>query len=310
MDPAARQGRAMGNLSLYILTVLIWGSTWFAIEFQLGTVAVEASIAYRYLIASASLFAWLLLRGERLRYPLQAHFWFALMGVLMFCLNYLMAYRAQIYLPSALSAIVFSSVVWMNILNARLFFGVRAGWRVLLGSVIGVAGLLLLFLPEVGALSVGDTIVIGALLAALGAFSASLGNMVSQRTQARALPVLQSNAWGMLYGALATIAYALMNDVAFTIDWSAAYIVSLLYLALFGSVIAFWSYLTLLGRIGAHRAGYVSVLFPVVALIISMLFEGLQLSLTLVVGAGLVLAGNVLVLNMRRRRASLAENAK
>lgn len=300
----------MGNLSLYILTVLIWGSTWFAIEFQLGTVAVEASIAYRYLIASASLFVWLLLRGKQLRYPLKAHLWFALMGGLMFCLNYLMAYRAQIYLPSALSAIVFSSVVWMNIINARVFFGVRAGWRVLLGSIVGVAGLAMLFLPQVGAINLSDKIVVGSLLAMLGAFSASLGNMVSQRTQARALPVLQSNAWGMLYGALATIAYALLNDVTFTIDWSAAYVGSLLYLSIFGSVVAFWSYLTLLGRIGAHRAGYVSVLFPVVALLISMAFEGLRLSVTLVLGTLFVLAGNVLVLNVRRRRAVQFPNAK
>jgi drug/metabolite transporter (DMT)-like permease len=120
--------------------------------------------------------------------------------------------------------------------------------------------------------------------------------MISQGAQQRALPVLQSNAWGMLYGALLTAIISVFRGHEFTLDATFTYIVSLLYLAIFGSVVAFGAYLTLLGRIGAHKAGYASVMFPVVALILSMLFEGLRLDVTIVLGAALVLLGNLLVL--------------
>jgi len=286
----------MSNPLLYTITVLIWGSTWFAIEFQLGTVAPEVSIVYRYGAASLLLFAWSGIRGLRLRFALRDHLWFVLLGVALFGLNYIFAYRAQIYITSALTAIAFSTLLWMNILNARLFFGVRAAGRVLFGALLGIVGILVLFVPQIGELALTDSVLYGSLLAVLGAFIASLGNMASQGAQKRRLPVIQSNAWGMFYGTLLCASIALVQGQSFNFEWSPGYIVSLLYLTLFGSIFAFGAYLTLLGRIGAHKAGYSMVLFPVVALILSMLFEGLQIDATLVVGTLLVLAGNVFVL--------------
>jgi len=286
----------VNNTLLYAITVLIWGSTWFAIEFQLGTVAPEVSIVYRYAGASLLLFAWALVRGLRLRFPLRDHLWFVLLGVLLFGLNYVFAYRAQIYITSALTAIAFSTLVWMNILNARLFFGVRAGRRVLFGACLGIAGICTLFIPQIGELALTDSVLYGSLLAILGAFVASLGNMASQAAQKRRLPVIQSNAWGMFYGMLLSALIAMSQGQTFNFDWSPGYVVSLGYLTLFGSIFAFGAYLTLLGRIGAHKAGYSMVLFPVVALLLSVLFEGLHVSATLVIGTLLVLAGNVFVL--------------
>lgn len=286
----------MSNRLLYLISVLIWGSTWFAIEFQLGNVAPEVSIVYRYVIAAALLFAWCFARGMNMRYGPRDHLRFAAMGILMFGLNYVFAYRAQVHITSALSAITFSTMLWMNIINTRIFFGVRAGWKVLLGAGLGIAGIVVLFGPQVGELSLDDKILVGCLLAAGGALSASFGNMVSQSAQQRGLPVVQSNAWGMLYGALLTAGVALSGGHPFHFDWSPAYVVSLLYLAVFGSVVAFWAYLTLLGRIGAHKAGYVTVMFPVVALAISTAFEGLVIDASVVIGAGLVIAGNLFVL--------------
>ena len=121
----------MSNAVLYVITVLVWGSTWLAIEFQLGVVAPEVSIVYRYAGASLLLFGWSRIRGLRLAFSLRDHGWFFLLGLLLFGVNYVLAYRAQIYISSALTAIAFSTMVWMNIINARLFFGVRAGRRVL-----------------------------------------------------------------------------------------------------------------------------------------------------------------------------------
>ena len=291
----------MSNALLYLVTVLIWGSTWFAIEFQLGVVEPEVSIVYRFVLASTVLFAWARLRRLNLRYGARDHLWFVLLGALLFGLNYVLAYRAQIYITSALTAIAFSSIVWMNILNARLFFGVRAGARVLLGAALGVAGITTLFAPEVAELSLTDTAFYGVVLAAAGAFVASLGNMVSQGAQKRRLPIVQSNAWGMFYGAVFSFVIAEARGQPLVFDTSTGYLVSLAYLAIFGSIVAFGAYLQLLGRIGAHRAGYAMVMFPVVALILSSLFEGLEITPHLVVGTLLALAGNVFVIGSRAR---------
>ncbi len=124
--------------------------------------------------------------------------------------------------------------------------------------------------------------------------------MVSQSAQKDDLPIIQSNAWGMLYGAILTGAIAFGQGKEFSFDGSTAYVTSLLYLIVFGSIVAFGAYLTLLGRIGAHRAGYAMVMFPVVALVLSFFFEGLQITGNIVVGVAFVLLGNLFVLQRRR----------
>jgi len=296
----------MSNAVLYVITVLVWGSTWFAIEFQLGVVAPEVSILYRYAAAAALLFCWCFARGLKLRFAPQRHLWFALLGALLFGLNYVFAYRAQVHITSALTAIVFSTMLWMNIINARLFFGVRATPKVLVGALLGIVGIVVLFAPQVSELSFSDSTFVGTLLSFGGALVASLGNMASQRAQKLELPVIQSNAWGMFYGTLLTAVMALVQGHEFTFDPSVGYVVSLAYLSVFGSVIAFGAYLTLLGRIGAHRAGYAVVMFPVVALILSMLFEGLDIDFPTIAGVVLVLTGNLFVLDRRRAAAKEA----
>lgn len=288
----------MSNSMLYLITVLVWGSTWFAIEFQLGTVEPEVSIVYRYLIASSLLFAWARIRGLRLRFDLTSHVWFVALGALLFGLNYILAYRAQIYITSALTAIAFSTMLWMNIINARIFFGIRAGRRVLFGGLLGVIGIVTLFAPQVRDISLTDTVLYGSLLTVSGALVASFGNMASQAAQRRKLPIIQSNAWGMFYGAGLCAIVVFNQGYEFTFDFSAGYILSLAYLAIFGSIVAFGAYLTLLGRVGAHRAGYAMVMFPVVALILSTLFEGLRIDASIIVGTAFVLAGNLFVLRV------------
>ena len=286
----------MSNRFLYLTTVLIWGSTWLAIEFQLGVVAPEVSIAYRYAFASFLLFIYCKYKGLNLLFNVKTHVWFALLGAFLFCLNYILAYRAQIHITSALAAIVFSMMLWINIVLSRLVFGTRAGARVLLGALLGIVGVVVLFAPQVGSVSLSDSVLYGSLLALLGALMASIGNIISQAAQQRALPVMQANAWGMFYGALLTGIISAIRGQEFTFDATFTYIASLVYLAIFGSVIAFGAYLTLLGRIGAHRAGYATVMFPVVALLLSILFEGLRLDPAIMGGTALVLIGNVLVL--------------
>ncbi len=291
----------MRNWMLYLVTVMVWGTTWLAIEFQLGVVSPEVSVFYRYAIATTLLFAWCLARRLNLKFDRRAHSRFILLGMLLFCLNYIVTYHAQQYITSALTAIAFSTMLWMNIINARIFFGVRAGGRVIVGALLGIIGIVVLFMPQIDRVSLSDATLYGAALCVLGALIASLGNMVSQSAQNDGLPVMQSNAWGMLYGSILTGAIAFGQGQEFNFDWSLTYVVSLLHLIIFGSIIAFGAYLTLLGRIGAHKAGYAVVMFPVVALVVSVSFEGLQITANIVVGVTLVLLGNIFILQTRSK---------
>ena len=286
----------MNNSILYTVTVLIWGSTWLAIEYQLGVVEPEVSIAYRYAVAALVLFVWCRLRGLTLRFTVKDHVYFVLLGLLLFCLNYIFAYRAQVYITSALAAIAFSTMLWMNIILSRVFFGTRVTLHVLAGALLGIVGIVVLFAPQIEAIAVTDAMFFGSILALGGALTASFGNMLSQSAQKRQLPVVETNTWGMFYGAILTGIVALASGHEFNFDATFTYISSLAYLAVFGSVIAFGAYLTLLGRIGAHKAGYVTVMFPVVAVILSVAFEGMQLTGTIVTGTALVLLGNFLIL--------------
>ena len=296
---------ALNHLALYSTVVIVWGSTWLVINYQLGEVAPEVSVVYRYLIATALLFGWSAIRGLNLKYRLRDHLRFVLLGVLLFSFNYIATYSAQLYISSALNAVAFSAMMWMNVINSRLFLGTRIEPRLWLGSALGMAGIVVLFWPEISIVSFSDKVMLGAGLSLGGALVASLGNIVSKQAQTSGLPVLQSNAWGMFYGTLITALFAWRQGVPFNFEWSASYITSLLYLAVFGSVVAFGAYLKLVGQIGPHKAGYAVVMFPVVAVILSYLFEGMELSFTVFAGMLLVLTGNVLILGIRKKGGEL-----
>ncbi len=290
---------------LYIGTVLIWGSTWLAIKFQLGVVAPEVSIAYRFAIAAAVLLVYCVTRGRPMRFSLGDHMAMALLGLLLFSANYFVFYLATGYMTTGLVAVIFSGIVVTNIIFGAILLGNPIRPRVALGAVFGVGGLTVVFWPEVNSFDLARDGSLGLLLCIAGTVLASLGNMVSANNQRRGLPVLQANAYGMSYGAVFIAAFAVAGGREFNFDPNPAYLGSLLYLAVFGSVFAFGFYLTLLGRIGADRAAYATVLFPIIALGLSTVFEDFQWSTGALAGMVLVLGGNVLVLTGNRKRATL-----
>jgi len=290
----------MYNLILYLTTVLIWGLTWISIKFQLGTVSPEVSIFYRFALASLVLLIFSLLRKLPLRFNRRDHIFFALMGLFLFSLNYILVYNSELYLSSGLVAIIFSTIVIFNVIFGALLLGNPIRLQVVLGASIGLLGLVLVFGSELSTFNLSDTRLLGVLLALFSVISASLGNILSARNQRQHLPVIQTNAFGMAYGAFFMLLFALFRGSQFSIDLSAGYLISLLYLSLLGSVVAFWTYLTLLGKIGPDRAAYVTVLFPIIALIVSTLYEGLQWNLTQLLGVALVLLGNIFVLTRIR----------
>lgn len=300
----------MQNGVLYFTTVMIWGSTWLAIKFQLGTVAPETSIAYRVTLAAILLLIYSYARKLPLRYSIQEHGYMALQGLFIFSMNYLLVYLAEGFLSSGLVAITFSTIIFWNVLFGAIFLRSPIRSDVVIGGLIGVIGLAVIFWPEVSTFDLSGNRMTGLLLAFGGVLVSSLGNIVSARNQAHKIPVIQSNGIGMAYGGLFMFAIALLRGAEFTFDPSLEYIASLLYLALFGSVIAFGAYLTLLGRIGPDRAAYVTVLFPIVALILSTLFEGLTWGRLGVVGVLIVVVGNVIALSRFRRQKITSQPVK
>lgn len=286
----------MNNLSLFLTSVLIWGSTWLVITFQLGTVPAEVSVAYRFGLAAALLFAWCTFRRLPLRYPVRTHGTFALQGILLFGLNYVLVYFAEEQISSGLVALIFSLLVFVNLVFARLFLGTRIRPATILGAIVGFAGVLLVLWPELHSTANRGSVLLGAVLAGLSTTSASLGNITAALHHRRGLPILQTNAYSMAYGAALVALYALARGRPFTFEFTLPYISSLLYLALFGSVVAFGAYLTLVSRIGADRAGYTAAAIPIVAIALSTWFEGLQWHAATFAGVALSVAGTVLVL--------------
>jgi len=290
----------MQNSMLYLITVFIWGSTWLAIKFQLGTVAPEVSVAYRFFLAAILIFVYSLWQKLPLKFTRRQHAFMALQGFLLFSVNYVLVYFAEVSVTSGLVAVIFSSLIIFNVIFGALFLKRKVNARVVWGAMIGMIGLSLIFWPELSTFDLGRAALTGLILAMISSISASLGNIVSARNQENQLPVIQTNAFGMAYGAAITTILAISRGTPFNFDPSLAYVSSLLYLALFGSVIAFGSYLTLIGRIGADRAAYIVIVFPVIALFLSAIFEGLNLNGSQLFGILLILSGNAIVLIKRK----------
>jgi drug/metabolite transporter (DMT)-like permease len=289
----------MNNISLYLASVLIWGSTWLVITFQFGKVAVEVSIFYRFAIATSVLILFCLLCGLSLRYSKREHFYIALQGMFNFAPNYVMIYHAEQYVSSGLVALVFTAMIPINIIGSRIFFGDAISRKVFVGAALGIVGIGLVFAPELTQLSANKNAALGLLLSLAGAACASAGNLFAMRNYRAGLPVIQCNALGMFYGTLAVGLLALIMRHSFNFDESPKYVMSLIYLSIFGTVIAFSAYMTLMKRIGAGPASYVAVLVPVVALLLSTFFEDFTWHVSTLIGVALCLAGNALILAKR-----------
>ncbi len=287
------------NLLLYITTILIWGSSWLAIKFQLGYVDPMVSVAYRFLLASAVSWIYCRYSGRLMRFGLRDHLLMFLQGTSLFSLNYLLFYISELTLTSGLAAVIFSTLVVMNMLNGIILLKNRFELRMGVGALLGLAGIVLVFWPEITDFEMGDENLTAAAIAVLATFLASLGNIASARNQHNGIPVIEANTYGMTYGALLMLALSFASGKQFTIEMTATYIGSLLFLSVFASVLAFLSYLTLVGRVGVERAAYATLLFPLVALGVSTVFEGYHWSAYAGTGVVLILTGNLLILRIR-----------
>jgi drug/metabolite transporter (DMT)-like permease len=284
---------------LYLFTVLIWGTTWIAIKWQLGEVPAPVSIAYRFWLAALVLLATLVIARKPLWPPRKAWRFLFAQGLALFCCNFLCFYYASGYIASGLVAVVFSTAPLWNAINGRLFLGRTIERQAILGACFGLSGIIFLFLPQMQGHWGGAGMLLGLGLALLGTLCFSCGNMLSSHMQGMGLTPWLTNTWAMMIGAailtLGSVALGLPFTLPQYVEGSQRYIEALLYLAIPGSVIGFTAYLMLVGRMGPQRAAYCTVLFPVVALAVSTIYEGYQWTSMSLFGLLLVLLGNLLV---------------
>jgi drug/metabolite transporter (DMT)-like permease len=288
------------NLFLYTTVVLIWGSTWIAIYWQLGTVPPLASVFYRFVLASI-----ILLPLLKLFFTVQRTTWadqrfFFLQGCFLFSFNFLCFYIATQYIVSGVASVIFSTATLFNAINNRWFWNEKPGKRTYVAGILGISGLVLMFWNELAQGAWSLDAIRGLGLGLLGAYLFSLGNMVSIRNNRHKLQPLTTNAYSMIYGAAILAVSMYLSGTPLLWDPQPQYVGSLLYLTVFGTIIAFWAYLTLVARIGANKAAYATVLFPVVALSLSSIFEGYEWEALSILGLVLVLSGNMILLELDR----------
>ncbi|GBQ81786.1 drug/metabolite transporter integral membrane protein [Gluconacetobacter johannae DSM 13595] len=274
---------------LFFAVVLIWGTTWFAIHVQVGVTTPQTAIFWRFLLASLVMGAWLRLSGRWRRVPLRVHGWLAPMGACLFSCNFLAIYGSETYLASGTVSVIFSLATLFNTLNQWVFFRHRPGLRSVLGGCIAILGVVFL----TGLTGVGGISPIGTVLALTGTFLFSCGNMLSRRAVASGVDLPNAVFRGMVWGCLFLAVRVLAGGSSLAGSTDPAWIGALLYLAVPGSVVAFLAYLHLVHRIGADRAAYTTILSPVVALAISIVYEGTRWTSGMTTGVVLILLGNL-----------------
>lgn len=287
----------MSNSLLFAICVLIWGSTWLAITYQLGDTHPIHSVGLRFAIAVLMLGAYVFWKGLTLRFSWQMHLRIAAIGLGLYCLNYAFVYASQQYLISAVVALMSSTILYFNVLFRRLFLKKPIRYEVVIGATIGVLGLYLVFLPELSNLQSNDYLYLGVSLAGMSFICASLGNILSESTLDKGLPVIQMNFLAMSYAVVFTFSYAALIGIPFVLSEELSYWLSLGYLGIFGSVIAFTAYMKLVQQMGSDKSGYVILMYPIVALVLSTFFEDYMWTMTGVLGVVCILFGNAVAMN-------------
>lgn len=299
----------MPSSLLFIIASLIWGSTFWAITQQLGEVAPAVSVAYRFGLASLCLFLWCLLKKESLRLPWKLQGWLALQGFFTFSLSYVCTYTSEQYLVSALVAVLFALMVIWSPITERIFFKKPLSWRIWGAAFVSITGVILLFFPALKnnweeTHSGHDThFLLGLGLALTATLASTFGNVVVVKVPQHSQNVLLTMAWAMAWGTAWISWFAMISGEQWTLPSSINYWLSLIYLSLFGSVIAFACYFTLIHRIGAQKTVFIGVITPIISVLLSIQLENYHPGWIEWSGMVLCMAGVVWALRGEPKRA-------
>ncbi len=292
------------SLALYVMVVLVWGFSWYPVRLQTGMVPETVSVLYRIAASALLMWAWMRWRREPMKFAAKLHGRFLVLGVCLFSANYTCFYYAANFAPSGLLAVVFSLLTIVNLFNQRIFLGIPIESRQLLAALMGIGGLGVIFAPRINADTPGVDIPLAFVLCLAATFIFSAGNIQAVKNTRDNISVLAANTWGMTYGAILLAGYIFITGQPMIFDTRPVYVLSLAFLVVFGTIIAFACYVSLMRLIGAARAAYATVLFPIIALGVSSLMEGLVWNVWMVLGLLLIIAGNVLVLSGRPHQAT------
>jgi len=281
---------------LFAICVGTWGTTWYAITFQLGHVPPEVGVALRFALAGTTILGLCTLWRHNLRFTPRQHAIFALQGSFMYGVSYVCVYHAEQHVVSGLVAVGYSASPLVAGLGARALFGVRISRRFVLGGVLGIMGVALIFWPEFRSATGSRNVLLGALFTVASVLLSTVGSLTASRNRSRGLPFWPALGFGILYGAAVCVVLALLQGQSFALPLVPSWWLSLLYLALAGSVLTFACFLTLQDRIGPGPTGTIGVMTPLLALAVSMAFEGFRPGVLTFVGAGLAVSGNVMML--------------
>ena len=284
------------TIFLFIATLLCWGPTWYIIKFQLGTVDPMVSVFYRFFLASLIILLFCIYKKINLRFSIKEHFFIAVLGIFLFNINYVIFYLSTQYLISGFVALCFSSILFMNVINNIIFHRSSPNIVTLIGGTIGTLGLIIIFYDEIITFEFSSGTSYGIFLGIIATYFASLGNLISAHTSKIKLEVIPVTGLGMFYGSISLVIYLILMGNSFSFELSHQYIFSLIYLSIFGSVFGFSLYLTLIKKLGSNDAAYVAIIMPLVALVVSTFFEGLVWDLSLVLGAIMIVLGNIIIL--------------
>ncbi|MEM7189228.1 MAG: DMT family transporter [Pseudomonadota bacterium] len=287
---------AIANAVIFVIAVVIWGSTWIMMKFQLGVVDPTASLTYRYCLAGIVVLTGAALAGKRIRLAPSQHLWCIAQGALMFSANYWITYIAAAHLTTGIISVFFAGVSGCTMLLALIIYQRVPALRTALGALMGVCGTALVFWPEIDGLPIDGPEIQSGFLLVLSVFLFAAGGLVGARNLASGMPRYATIGWSMFYGSCWMCLIVFIRGDTFAFDVSAPYILSLMWLIFFGSGLVFVLYFILIERIGPERASYASVMFPLVALVISTFAEGYSWPLLALIGVPLAILGNGLVL--------------
>lgn len=294
---------------LFAVCVIVWGTTWHAITYQLGRNTPEVGVALRFALAAAVVLGGWAALGGRLRFGWRDHGRLAVQGCFLYGVSYVCVYHAERYLPSGLVAVGYSASPLLQGIGAALLFGAPLARRFIGGGLLGVAGVALMFWPEFARAVDGtatQATTLGVVFTAASVGLSAIGSLVASRNRHHGIPFWPSLGYGMAYGALSAGVVALVLGGRLAWPSAPSWWLSLAWLALAGSILSFACYLTVQDRLGPGPAATVGVMTPLLALLVSLVFESFEPDLLTLVGAALAVGGNALMLTPGRGPATVS----
>ncbi len=289
------------NTIIYSFVVVIWGGSFLAIEYQLGLVHESTSIFLRYIAASVILFlVCIILKKPMFSFPLKSHFYFFLIGLFFFSINYLLIYKAQNHLTSGTAAVVFAMCLFFSQINSKIFLGFKLKLKTTVGGIIGIIGIILLFNNSIFSEQGEYNKLLGLALMLIASYIVSIATVVTAKINLNKIPILQANSWAMIYGTIINLIILIISNSRITFDPRPSYWISFFYLVIISSIIGFILYFLLVKRIGPEKSSYFAIMSPMVAVLISLVAEDLQVTTTLIGGVFCVLLGNFIAIRNKK----------